>query len=723
MENANDEKEIRDLTGEGESLAVEQRLNRDGKKEQESGKVVEDVPFLPFQLEDRGHVINSPESQEDPDMMFGIGSWRPQCLQIFADFKFAFFVLCVASFLLTVNFSVFLSGMTSIQKRYSLDSGLMGLNATLYEVSCAITIVFASMFFSRPDSHRPRLIGVGILLAALIQGSVSLAHFLSGTYKYSTVVIGTNDTTMCSGSYSTSSGDILGNASDTCLTSDDNERESVQTAAILLLAHTLVGVFFTPLLILTPAYIDDGASKLKAPLYLGIYYTMFSFGPAVGFPFSSLFIDLYVDFDRVNMSSIDIDPSDTRWVGAWWLGFLVNGALLLVVAIPITLLPKRFPQVRQKDATTSSVVSSKDEGDAKVAREAMRRIKEFPSAVRRLFTNVPLMSVCLAYSIETAILSGVLTYFTKYIEVQFQVSAARAAFLTGVVLILSTSLGVLVGGLVMRYLKLSPLSTAKALVVLGVVNVLLPIPLLFLACEQSTFAGLSVHYSDMTNSSVGNSLIVDLGQSNLASQCNLNCGCSVTEYDPVCGSDGLTYYSPCFAGCTEAITTKNFSSCSCVGPAAKKEGETVKEGMAVGGICEESCGGMLEIFIVISSAASFMSALPVTAFIVLPLRAVAPEDKPFAVGIRQFFAQIIGWMPTPLYMGYVIDSACLFWGVSECSIFSTCWMYDLFDYRLKMLIFQIVFKICAIAMYLILWLSLRKREKSMKLQDSAVDSK
>ncbi|XP_070533209.1 solute carrier organic anion transporter family member 3A1-like [Ptychodera flava] len=127
---------------------------------------------------------------------------------------------------------------------------------------------------------------------------------------------------------------------------------------------------------------------------------------------------------------------------------------------------------------------------------------------------------------------------------------------------------------------------------------------------------------------------------------------------------------------------------------------------------------MLEIFTVISSAASFLSALPVTAFIVLPLRAVAPEDKPFAVGIRQFFAQIIGWVPTPLYMGYIIDSACLFWGVSECSMFSTCWIYDLFDYRLKLLTFQIVFKVCAIAMYIVLWVSLSKKAKAMKPRDS-----
>lgn len=39
------------------------------------------------------------------------------------------------------------------------------------------------------------------------------------------------------------------------------------------------------------------------------------------------------------------------------------------------------------------------------------------------------------------------------------------------------------------------------------------------------------------------------GHLNLTAACNAECGCLQETYSPICGSDGIMYYSPCHAGC------------------------------------------------------------------------------------------------------------------------------------------------------------------------------
>ena len=44
---------------------------------------------------------------------------------------------------------------------------------------------------------------------------------------------------------------------------------------------------------------------------------------------------------------------------------------------------------------------------------------------------------------------------------------------------------------------------------------------------------------------------VEIGEFNLTSSCNSNCLCSPTHIEPICGANGITYFSPCYAGCKQ----------------------------------------------------------------------------------------------------------------------------------------------------------------------------
>jgi hypothetical protein len=42
-----------------------------------------------------------------------------------------------------------------------------------------------------------------------------------------------------------------------------------------------------------------------------------------------------------------IDSKDPRWVGAWWLGWLILGIAMLVIAVFIGMFPKALPRRRK----------------------------------------------------------------------------------------------------------------------------------------------------------------------------------------------------------------------------------------------------------------------------------------------------------------------------------------------------------------------------------------
>ena len=49
-----------------------------------------------------------------------------------------------------------------------------------------------------------------------------------------------------------------------------------------------------------------------------------------------------MDFDRIPNDKIpsDLPLSDPRWIGAWWLGFIISAVVLTLAAIPLVFLPR-----------------------------------------------------------------------------------------------------------------------------------------------------------------------------------------------------------------------------------------------------------------------------------------------------------------------------------------------------------------------------------------------
>lgn len=50
--------------------------------------------------------------------------------------------------------------------------------------------------------------------------------------------------------------------------------------------------------------------------------------------------------------TVTIAPDDSRWVGAWWLGYLIAGTITLMSAVPFWFLPKSLPMPLDKHDTS-----------------------------------------------------------------------------------------------------------------------------------------------------------------------------------------------------------------------------------------------------------------------------------------------------------------------------------------------------------------------------------
>lgn len=88
------------------------------------------------------------------------------------------------------------------------------------------------------------------------------------------------------------------------------------------------------------------------PLYKYSYFSKLSVG-------SSTFSINLVLF-RLILGKIAITPQDSRWVGAWWLGFLIAGVISFLAAIPFCFLPKSLkkPPKANKDKTSPGLLEN-----------------------------------------------------------------------------------------------------------------------------------------------------------------------------------------------------------------------------------------------------------------------------------------------------------------------------------------------------------------------------
>ncbi|KAG7252435.1 hypothetical protein CRUP_016837, partial [Coryphaenoides rupestris] len=199
------------------------------------------------------------------------------------------------------------------------------------------------------------------------------------------------------------------------------------------------------------------------------------------------------------LESVTISPKDARWVGAWWMGFFISAALLILSGIPFWFLPRSVSeQEPEAEGSPTPTPPELDNSHTPCDRDVKPAevTKGFRESLKQLLGTPAYLLLLCAGVLRFNSLIGLFTFMAKYIEQQFGQSASRANFVIGVLTLPVLALGIFLGGLLMKRYKLSVVSGALLSFVTSFVAFLLFL-LIYLGtkCDHVPMAGLTVSYN------------------------------------------------------------------------------------------------------------------------------------------------------------------------------------------------------------------------------------
>nr|XP_060627962.1 solute carrier organic anion transporter family member 4A1 [Anolis sagrei ordinatus] len=607
-------------------------------------------------------------SSEGEALVCGWGGFTPNCLQFFNKPKGVLFFLCVASFLQGMTVNGFINTViTSIERRFDLQSYESGLIASSYDIAACVCLTFVSYFGG--NGHKPRWLGWGVLIMGIGSIVFALPQFTTSQYE----VHFSEDLGMCSSNQSVGCSESVSSLS--------NYR------FVFMLGQFLHGIGATPLYTLGVTYLDENVKSNYSPVYIAIFYTAAILGPAAGYLVGGVFLNIYTEIGR----QIDLTPDNTLWVGAWWIGFLGAGAGSLLIAIPILGYPHRLPGSQRYIVMRVSEAHQLKDDSQKTASDPDfgKTVKDLPRSVLLLLKNPTFIFLCLAGATEATLIAGMSTFGPKFLESQFSLSASEAATLFGYLVVPAGGGGTFLGGFIVNKFKLRCSGIIK-FCLFCTLSSLLAIFIFFIDCPNMPMAGVTQMYD-------GSDLLQ--GHLNLSSPCNAECDCLREMYSPVCGNDDIMYYSPCHAGCKQVSTNqengkKVYHECSCIPSSASSS-----SGLATAGKCSSSCEKrtILLIFIFVVILFTFLSSIPA---LTATLRCVPDRQRSFALGIQWIVVRTLGGIPGPIAFGSMIDKSCLLWQ-NQCGEQGSCFVYQNFAMSRYTLTAGLIYKVMGSLFFLL----------------------
>jgi len=253
---------------------------------------------------------------------------------------------------------------------------------------------------------------------------------------------------------------------------------------------------------------------------------------------------------------------------------------------------------------------------------------------------------------------------------QLFISQSNAAMTMGLIICIGSLIGAYSGAFLFNLKKKRTLPYAMKLFILTQAVIMVSGFGFFLYCPQRSFDGVTENRGSPKS-------VFSLDD--LRRPCNSGCKCTGQIFTPVCGSNKVNFFSPCYAGCSVQVKTDDgfaFEQCGCV------EGDT--KPTAEEGFCASDCQIHIP-FIAILATTVLILHMPIQPTITVTKNATASEaqyyledsddtetDELACLGfsLQLFIYKLAGSIPGPILFGYVINKACLLYDPSTCLLFN-----------------------------------------------------
>ncbi|KAH8290809.1 hypothetical protein KR054_006054 [Drosophila jambulina] len=605
----------------------------------------EALPFLENPEKLKSSFPRDVSQEEDVSGETACGFWifKGPFMQRFATEKMYVILYGIAGCVMTMTFAYFNGTITTLEKRYKIPTKISGIISVGNDISTMLTAALLGYYAG--NGHRPRWMGIGLLTIVAFCLLTSSLHFIYGAGE---------DALKLTREY--------GQVNET-LARQERDKKLCQASAagciqeeigqwvpqvFLFVAQLISGVGQALFYTLGIAYMDDNGTKSKTPAMLSLSTFLRMLGPAIGYSLAALCLRLYIEPTLEPL----ISREDPRWMGAWWLGWIVLAAMTLISAIFLFMFPRELPSSRRRRLQVGQS-KGKEEVNLKELSfgdmiQTVRKLTKNKVYVYNTMASIMYFFGYMAYWIFTP----------KYIETQYRQSAAMATMATGTVALGFSAAGVLISGYVISRYRPSARAMASWNAIVDFVTVVGILCYVAIGCESSD------RLNSLTTLSAENS-------------CSASCHCDYVHYAPVCSPENITYISACHAGCSarkkDTLGRTIFTDCKCLGSSSFETG--AESQFAVDGTCPVDCFNQFLVFLGVMCFLKLVGASSKSTNLLIALRCIPQEDKTFALGLGSMVASLLGFIPSPIFFGWLIDNYCLVWG-KTCSNKGNCWLYD-----------------------------------------------